>query len=163
MKLDERKSTFIFLGLLILVSLAVFVWGIHILYVAFVSNSWPTTEGKIISSSIMSEYSRGPRRDRGNLIYCPKLAYKYSVEDKTYTSEIISALGNVCSKDKNYAIDTTYRYSQADKITVHYNPDNAQESFLETGLTWTKFVPSIISGMIILAGIFALKRESKQL
>lgn len=96
-------------------------------YYAYKSQSWPSTDGKIISSLVKLEEGT---RDRS---YTLKIRYSYEIENKTYESEQISfTLLNFRTKEE--AAEKMKIFTQKSPLDVKYNPANPQQTVLQSGL-----------------------------
>lgn len=94
---------------------------------AKICKSWPTTEGTIISSAIKSEHSI---IGRGGNNYYPEVHYKYSVNNREFSSDRV-VFGSLTSCTKNVVERMTNKYFPQRKVRVYYNPQNPGEAVLE--------------------------------
>jgi hypothetical protein len=84
------------------------------------SVNWPTTTGQVTASDIKKVMFRRQ----------PQIAYTYSVNDKTYTSQRVSFAGGYKPKEVD---PTLARYPVGSDVTVAHDPQNPAEATLETG------------------------------
>ena len=98
------------------------------------AESWPTVEGYIIDSGVYEEYD-----DEGSSTYCPWIEYGYTIENVTYTNDRIShaADGGSCNSWYN---DWADDYPPGENITVYFNPEDPQDSQIETGMMTDPFL-----------------------
>ncbi len=97
------------------------------------AESWPTVEGYIIDSGVSEHYD-----DEGGSTYCPWIEYGYTIENVTYTNNRISRAGDdSCS---SWDDDWTDDYRPGENITIHVNPEDPQDSQIETGMMTDPFL-----------------------
>ncbi len=96
------------------------------------SLSWPTTQGKIVESSV--EHNRSSGSNGGNsTTYEAEILYEFTVEGMTFSGSRI-AYGDYGSSNPSHARRVVNRYPKDKKVTVHYMPVNPEECLLEPGL-----------------------------
>ncbi len=81
------------------------------------SNSWPTAEGNVVKSEVVSDLSRG------RLAYSADVEYDYSVQGKPYHGASVR-VGNTTTKSRKDAEEIVSRFAVGKPVTVHYDPDN---------------------------------------
>ncbi len=103
---------------------ALLVGGVYLLISGREMASWPTTPGYVVSRYLENVSPAGkPFRER----YRPHLEYEYMVDGKRYKGDRIQPADVVTTKaEAQRMLD---RFS--DDVTVHYNPENPAEAFLE--------------------------------
>jgi len=106
------------------------------------TESWPQTEGIIISSDIYS--SSGDH----STTYGANIVYQYQVNGINYTSDDVSS-ADFSSSDSSHAQRIINKYYVGKNVIVYYNPSNPSDAVLEPGTTW-------ISYIIILFGILPI-------
>jgi len=97
--------------------------------------NWPTTDGKIIETYYIDGWEEKCEEDSDGYEYCEdvffceiKVTYNYAVEGSNHTDEEIipgTSGENWCQEDLEsaYVLNAT--------VTVHYNPDNVEESYIK--------------------------------
>jgi hypothetical protein len=123
------------------------LYGIYKIYKGYESQSWPTTEGRIIDSRLA-----GAKRILGRRAY---IKYEYFVDGKRYVSPQISytfIIGNYSS-----SVETLRKYPKGKTVTVYYDPDNSRDAVLETEISGRISWLFILSGLAIIAGLRALR------
>lgn len=99
------------------------------------SLKWSITNGIILSSEIEkhedSEHSTN---------YEAYVRYEYNVGGKHYLSNQVS-FGQYGSNDPEHARSIVRQYEKGEKISVHFNPSNPNESILEPGVSFGTFIP----------------------
>lgn len=107
------------------------------------SESWPTVQGKIISSTVDSIHSH-----RG-ISYWADVLYEYSVDGMKQSSHNV-AFDEYSSNEPSHARETVNRYPPGTYVTVHYSPAAHNESVLEAGIrVQTFFFPGICVVLLI--------------
>ncbi len=91
------------------------------------SNSWPSAEGTVSSSKVVSELKDGTRT------YGAIVKYEYCVNGEYYTGNKI-AFGGHGSGKLAHAREIVQKYSKNSYVDVFYMPSNPNESILETGI-----------------------------
>ena len=90
------------------------------------AQSWPSTSGVVLMSSVQSRQS-----GRSHSTY-PVVVYQYDVNGKTYQSQNIKAGDQFMNvRVTGQAQATVARYPIGANVTVYYNPANPAESALE--------------------------------
>ena len=102
--------------------------GIRHLEQAKASVAWPTSPGKVLSSSVVE----GLRDDDG-VTYYAKVVYEFNVNNTTYSGKRI-AYGDGGTSDPSHAQKIVNQYPQDKNVTVHYMPSNPKECLLEVGV-----------------------------
>lgn len=116
------------------------------------SLSWPSTEGKIISSRVESKISTNSGKQRiSTTSYFADIMHEYTVRDKEYSSKIIS-FGNYNSSDRSRAEEIVNRYPDGKKIQVFYNPSDPDNSVLEPGIPISIYVFIAIGVLLLIFG-----------
>ena len=118
------------------------------------SKTWPTTLGKIVSSSVMSrKHSKLP-----NDIYWSEIHYSYTVEAEYSSSRVWFAEGY--SYNKQEAKQTVSKYPINGVVEVHYNPNKPGIATLETKISilhlCVNFSWLVLIGVIQFCGVLIL-------
>ena len=91
-----------------------------------VAQSWPSTSGTVLMSSVQSRQS-----GRSHSTY-PVVVYQYAVNGRTYQNQTIKAGEQFMNvRIMGQAQATVARYPIGANVTVYYNPANPAESALE--------------------------------
>lgn len=118
--------------------------------------SWPTVQGKVLSSTVTSKRERrtsgtsDDRRSRNQTMYTAKVRYEYSVEGKRYESSRIGAMEQ-SSSSRSSAQSRADRYPVGGACTVHYDPSDPASAVLEVGGGTIGLIVMIV-GALALAG-----------
>lgn len=110
------------------------------------SQSWPTTTGTILSTTL-SQQSRRNSQGYHDVTYAPTVEYTYEVNGNSYRSDKINA-GWTVSYDLGNAQNKINQYQPGARITVYYNPANPADAVLET--------KSAASNIFMIAGSIVL-------
>lgn len=117
------------------------LYGITLVKDARESSSWPTVQGTVMSSKVVSERhttGTGSKR-RTSTVHGADVRYKYIVGSHQYSSNRIS-FGDYKSGSKKRAQKIADRYSRGTTVTVHYDPNSPGDAVIETGTSWSSFI-----------------------
>ncbi len=84
---------------------------------------WPTASATIIKSEVR-------KMPGSNAKFRFDIEYRYQVNDKQYTNNNI-AIGGEVTSGRILAEKRQEKYPEGSSPTVYYNPDNANEAYLE--------------------------------
>lgn len=146
-----------------LVGLGVVVWGLLRVRRTARTRTWPSTQGTVRSSTVVSRKAAPLRTETSyaddtppepQVLYRPQVEYTYTVAQKTYTG---TALGvdEVEVSSQQHAQAHAARYVPGAPVTVTYDPEDPGKALLEPGIqavSWA--VPA--AGAICLAVTGAL-------
>jgi hypothetical protein len=117
----------------ILVGGVILCLGVKSLFIANASKSWPTVQGKVISSSVDSK-----RSDKGGTTYHAEVFYEYKVGGQIQSSNDV-AVGGYGSSNPSHARRIVNKYPAGSTITVYYSPSNPSKAVLEAGISRQAF------------------------
>lgn len=123
----------IFSLIFVVVGASAAVFGICELIRAKVSVDWPTTQGKVVASSVEYHVS-----DEEGVTYHAEVMYDFSVNNTTFSGNRI-AYGDYGSSNPSHARRIVDRYPKGKSVTVHYMPGNPEECLLEPGIKRQSF------------------------
>ena len=90
------------------------------------AQSWPSTSGVVLSSSVQVRRSNRSRSEY------PVVVYQYEVNGKSYQGQRIKAGDKFMSiRISGETQATVARYPVGSRVTVYYDPNNPSESALE--------------------------------
>ncbi|TVR47340.1 MAG: DUF3592 domain-containing protein [Planctomycetota bacterium] len=118
----------------ILIGLGVLVFGINSLRLAIASSDWPSVEGVVVSSEVVSS-----RDSDGNTTYRPNVVYEYEVDGANFVGDRLAFGGSVGTSGGGSARSVVQRYPVGKVIDVHYRPGHPQTAVLEPGLGFAPF------------------------
>lgn len=120
------------------------------------SQSWPSVTGKVVEAQIVEVRDESD----GNVYfsYTLKITYQYSVNDKIYTSDRISFIGQPSYLSENLAQQAFRNIAPDRRVIVYYDradPNRAvleRQTFYDTGIVIGIFflVPSTIGVLVII-------------
>lgn len=134
LKLNPKIIIRIILVTLLLFGIGFSIYGFYSLQDALNSKTWPSVDGKIISSEIKTRISSTSTKNE----YEPIIRYEYSVEGKIYISDKI-LFGSAIYLRKKVAENFLNNYKVGKKVQAFYNPNNPNISVLEPGANWDAY------------------------
>lgn len=137
----------LFSSVFIMVGGAVLFFGMRSVLQAHASSGWPTTIGKVISSSLDSK-----RSDKGGTTYHAAVLYEFSVSGVVHSSDDV-AYGQYGSSDPSYAQGLVNNYPAGKEVTVYYSPNNANDSVLEPGISGKAFFMPAFGAVFFTVGV----------
>lgn len=117
------------------------------------SRTWPTVEGRVISSGVQTRHGTSGDITR----YYPVVEYEYSVEGRSFRGNRISF--DTQTMDYTSAANIAKRYAVGRKVTVFYDPNDAGHSVLEAGTSggsWLGIGIGIV--FVVVAGAMLVTR-----
>jgi hypothetical protein len=94
------------------------------------SESWPFTEGEVVSSHVKSRHDSD-----GDTSYSAAVRYEYVVDNATYVSRTIS-FGRKLYFGRFSAEEVVTAYPVGEKVTVYYDPNNPRSQPLNLAFQW---------------------------
>ena len=98
------------------------------------STKWPITSAVVTSSRIESKYA-----GNGLTFHTPKIEYRYTVNDKTYTNNNFTYMGTSGLSNK-YATRYIEKYYEGSQLNIHYNPTSPSQAVIISGVHWGQYV-----------------------
>jgi hypothetical protein len=117
------------------------------------TESWPTTTGRVIESSVTegrAYTTRGSRR-RSHPIFTPQVRYQYTIDDRTFEGDRI-ALDLVTYRTADEATAVIARYPVGAAVPVSYDPARSDQSVLEPGRDGRDTVWGLVVGVGAIGG-----------
>jgi hypothetical protein len=115
------------LGLAMLVFGGLLAWGgMRMIYRAWASESWPTAEGTVLSSSVET------LRSRRSVSFRPHVRYGYSVGPAHYTAETI-AFAATDTGNLQEANEYVRRFPSGAHVSPRYSPEDPSLACLDCG------------------------------
>ncbi|MCA9129673.1 MAG: DUF3592 domain-containing protein [Planctomycetales bacterium] len=124
-----------FCGIFVAVGAVPLAMGVRGILRARQTLQWPTTEGRILSSSVRSKVSKSRdenRRERLSTYYYTDVEYEYAVEGKTYQGTNI-ARSDFQSGSQADAEALQERYTKDARVVVSYDPQAPDQAVIEPG------------------------------
>ena len=125
--------------------------GVRGLVKAKASVDWPSSQGKIVSSSLESHRSTG-NNSRSSTTYHADILYEFSVEGTTFNGTRV-AYGDYGTSNPSRARRIVNRYPKEKSVTVYYMPENPEECLLEPGLKAQSWVLPGLGLVFFIIGI----------
>ncbi|SMF09209.1 Protein of unknown function [Alteromonadaceae bacterium Bs31] len=129
--------------LFMLVGIIFFIIGCYNLFRAFQTYSWPSVQGRIISSGVESYTTtytdRATDRLSEQTVYDAYIAYEYIVEGARYSNDTVKVGGTIGSNIKAWTRALLNKYPQGKTVNIYYKPTDPTQSVLEKGIqlsTW---------------------------
>jgi len=138
-------------GFFLLLGLAGLGWSGVELAQGWLSQNWPTTEGVVTDSRILTDYD-----SEGNVRHEVRISYSYVVDDVIYIGDRLSAAGNVSASNLQTAEDVLLQYGRGTAVTVAYDPRNPEHAVLQPGSQRRSWWMAAISGIIAIVGVSGL-------
>jgi hypothetical protein len=115
------------------------------------SETWPTVEGKILSSEVVRKTSSSSNGG-SSTTYHAEVEYEYTIDGKKYFSDRVS-FGQYGSSDRGHASGIVNLYSPGETAVVYYNPEDYKIAVLQTGAGFGSWMMLIIGSVFGIAGI----------
>jgi hypothetical protein len=123
------------------------IWGWNVLTDARASESWPTTEGQVISSEV--DHSSDAE---GGDSYQPQISYRYEVDDQTYEADRIRFGQNSYSSSRQAEAEAN-RYPVGRQVEVFYEPGRPENAVLEPGASMGSYLGLGLGGTFLTIGL----------
>jgi len=135
------------------IGIAVTTWGWNVLGNAKASTSWPSVEGKVVSSEVERERTsrRSGGRRRTSTTYEAAIHYRYTVNGTEYSSDRVS-FGEYSSSNRAHAQGIVSRYPAGKTVQVYYDPNDPEVAVLESGTSWSCYIPIGIGIAFVIVG-----------
>lgn len=126
-------------------------FGVRKTYSGIASSYWPTAEGRVLSSKVISESGK-----KGGLVYSAEVNYAYSVHGESFTSERIR-FGSINTGNRVFPAQLAEKYSAGSSVTVYYSASDPSVAVLEPGVQSASLIVcgiGLLFGSVGLAAIF---------
>ena len=127
----------IFPLIFIVVGASVAFFGFRGLIRAKASTDWPSTQGRIVESSVESHRSSSGSNG-SSTTYHAEIMYEFAVNGVTFNGDRV-AYGDYGSSNPSHARSVVNRYPKNKTVTVYYMPDKPEECLLEPGVKGQSF------------------------
>lgn len=137
---------------LMVLGLAMGVFGVWFMAEANRARSWPTTSGTIVSVTVRS--SRGSSSSARR--YHAEVLYRYSVDGSSFTSKRYQLGSGPNAGEFNHreeALDHSKQWVEGESIDVYYDPTEPDSAVLERNASWGVYVPGILGFFFFLGGV----------
>ena len=138
---------------LLLLGVALCVFGLWFTAEANQARSWPKTSGKIISVTIRSSRGRSNTARR----YHAEVTYRYKVDERSFTSKRYRLGDGPNTGDftqREEALAHSKQWAQGASVDVYYNPQEPDSAVLVREASWGVYVPGILGVFFFVCGGF---------
>jgi len=153
-----KKINFLPFLIFFISGIGILFYGLSALKLSYDAKSWPTTNGKVISSAVKSYWrSSHSRRHRTTTrMYSANVEYQYKVNSQTYNSGKVS-FGEYSSSNPMDAQKVVDKYPPNMEVLVYYNPKKLELAILEPGKVGGIYIPFLVGGVFTLISLMLLK------
>jgi hypothetical protein len=131
-----------------LYGISAFYSGIRDLNQAKASVDWPTSPGRVLSSSVVQKRDS----DDDGVMYHAEVVYVFNLNNTAYSGKRI-AYGDYGSSNPSHAQKIVNRYPQDKNVTIHYMPNNPKECLLEVGVKGQAHIIPAIGSLFAIIGL----------
>lgn len=118
------------------------------------TTSWPAVQGRLVDSNVKMKHSCSSAKK----CYYVTMRYEYELGATVYDNDVISYSANLVADTFDEAEELLTPYRAADHLTVHYNPEDPNESVLIPGFSfWDLLWIAAGIGMLIGGLVFLIK------
>lgn len=152
-------------GLFILTGLVLIISGLWKGYKNKINSSWGRVDGIVVNSTV--ESCNVPSKENKkiyNTYFNSKITYEFSVGSAHYTHS--TTIGTVTKNDPTIAQKIIAGYPEGKLVAIFYNPENTDESLINTFSQTEKWIPVTIGLIFIFLGVstvFLLKNNNDEL
>ena len=158
---------------------AVFFWaGLGNTWYGWVSQDWPTAEGRILVAEVEEvRTTRQDRRSSNDLVnptprgpiirYRPVVKYQWQVGSSLYERDRRNFSAAVADEETREAAEAIVApYVVGKRVSVYYDPDRPARGILEPGPHWDGFgislvVATILAGFATVFTVLALRKMTR--
>lgn len=129
--------------------------GCHLRGRAAEAAAWPTVEGTVTRSEVMTGTSTtgtGARR-RSTTMYTPSINYAYKVEGRSYEGDRLLPSGSWSSSSMSEARAKVDRHPVGSKVRVHVSPADPRDACLEPSVGPLPTILMGAGGVVLLIGL----------
>lgn len=130
---------------------AVSLGGLRVLFHAWATEQWPTTEGRILESKVASATDA-----EGDKMFRARLRYEYQVAGTTHVGQDIGVVSEGATSWKGPARRAVERYARGARCRVYYDPRDPARALLEPGARWYLFLMPAVGAVLLAFGIAGL-------
>jgi hypothetical protein len=131
-RLDKYGIPLIFL-VLALAALLLIGLGIRNVGRGIASSGWPTAAAEVVASEMTESVSVDKKSRTSSNIYSANIVFRYAVNGKEYTTDLIQFGQTVGSGDSSEAELRRMRYPEGAELTVRYNPNDPSMAVAQPG------------------------------
>ncbi|MEM7397184.1 MAG: DUF3592 domain-containing protein, partial [Verrucomicrobiota bacterium] len=150
---EKSVLAWIFVSLFVLAGVVFSSVGIYGLVLGLASKGWPSTEARILQSTVELR-TTGTGSDRRSA-YHALVTYEFTLDGETYQGDRIST-ADIGRGRSTHARRIVKRYPKGSIATVSYQTGNPSRCLLEPGLRWQAFMMPSVGLFVLLLGIVFL-------
>lgn len=142
--LVHRRYWFYVAGALVVLGLAVILWGAAEITDGWQRRSWPVTRGVVLESRV-----------EGARAYHPEVVYQYTVDGNVYRDSTILHQPSFGGRSRRYevAVKEAALYAPGDSVGVYFDPVEPQRSDLVTSLYWADYATAGVGAVLLGLGV----------
>ena len=147
--LSKKQKFFfarVFPWLFLLPGAVILFFGLRSYQESRASQDWPSVEGEIRSSEVVSS-----RSSEGGRTYRAEVTYRYTVDGVSYTGDRIQA-STISSSSGSRASAMHRKYPKGKSVKVFYNPERPDRALLEPGASMGAILMSSLGGLFFVMG-----------
>ncbi|MFH1299426.1 MAG: DUF3592 domain-containing protein [Planctomycetota bacterium] len=110
--------------------LVTYLLGLPLIEQAKASKNWPTTEGVVLNSKVVTHRSS----NSSSSTYSAKVIYRYQVEGQNHEGKTVWFGSDLSTSNRSLAEETVGKYPNDKKVTVYYDPQDPAAAVLEPGV-----------------------------
>jgi len=148
----EVKTDIFFAVIFIAAAAGILIWSGRNAILALASRRWPQAEGTIVVSDLQRS-----KDDEGGYTYRPEVSYRYNVAGQELVGNRVRFGDQMALSWSAPAVRVVRQYKVDTHVRVRYDPNDPQESVLETGINGMVFAGIAISAAFLILGIFWLR------
>lgn len=147
----HRATLFIFAFVFICAGgLIFFFWAIPTMHNAFASRSWPSVEGKVTTSQLITDTDSD-----GVKTYKAGIAYEYSIHGEMQKGVRVG-FSDYGSSNISHAQSILTKYPIGAQVDIYYNPKSVQMAVLEPGVEFSTFLAAGLGLLCVILGFLLL-------
>jgi hypothetical protein len=135
----------VFASTFVVIGLGICIFGVVYLRKARATLNWPTTEGKVVRSRVVSWFDSD-----GDTIYGAQVEYRYTVAGTDYLGQRVH-MGMTNSSSSAPHEKIVGRYGRGETVIVAYHPQDPSDAVLEPGVPISVYVPLAVG--LLMSGL----------
>ncbi|MCB1058252.1 MAG: DUF3592 domain-containing protein [Acidobacteria bacterium] len=149
----SRKANplILFLVFILVVGVAMMVFGIYFIVLGIEARSWPMVEGRVVSTTIRVETdvssntgaTRAQRKRHHR--YYPQVNYTWTVDGESYSGSRYT-LGTTYEKfrERSDAREAAKQFPAGSAIPVYYDPKDPSQAVLDPSSSFAIYIPLLL-------------------
>jgi hypothetical protein len=113
---------------------------------------WPSTQGKVLSSSVNAQWHDGRSDSFAAEWYRAHVVYEYYVDGARYQGDRVATQSeNVWHGHRRSAERVVEKFTKGATVTVHYAPNEPRRSAIAIGIEWRVWVMFVAPLVVCIA------------